>query len=81
MRGKMLQALKLFIILLLFYSCSLFEHEDNGTKSPRDFKWTVDTLAYPGEIQTVMSNLWGTASLFVNTVGCCIFLMDSLLHK
>ena len=38
-------------------------------KSPRDFSWTVDTLAYPGSMQTLMRKIYATSPENVYLVG------------
>lgn len=41
----------------------------SAPKSLREFSWTVDTLDYPGSFQTVMFDIWGTASNNLYVVG------------
>lgn len=38
-------------------------------KDPRQYQWTVDTLAYPGSFQTSMRDIWGSSPKDVYTVG------------
>lgn len=38
-------------------------------QNPRQYKWTVDTLAYPGSFQTSMRDMWGSSSKDVYVVG------------
>jgi hypothetical protein len=38
-------------------------------KNPREYAWTIDTLAYPGSIQTAMFSIWASSATDVYTVG------------
>jgi hypothetical protein len=38
-------------------------------KNPREYTWTVDTLAYPGSHQTLMRNVWGSSSSNIYICG------------
>jgi hypothetical protein len=38
-------------------------------KDPRTYTFTVDTLAYPGNMQTLMSGIWGNSAQNVYVVG------------
>jgi hypothetical protein len=40
-----------------------------GLKNPREYSWTIDTLAYPGSIQTLMGSLWASSPTDVYAVG------------
>jgi len=40
-----------------------------SSKDPRTLKWTVDTLAYPGSFQTLLSDIWGSSAKDVYAVG------------
>lgn len=37
--------------------------------NPREYTWTVDTLAYPGSFQTVMRHIWGSSSSDIYICG------------
>ncbi len=38
-------------------------------KNPREYTWTVDTLAYPGSLQTLMRHVWGSSSSNIYICG------------
>jgi hypothetical protein len=37
-------------------------------RNPREYTWTLDTLAYPGSLQTVMRYIWGSSA---NNIYVC----------
>ena len=42
---------------------------DPPIKNPREYTWTIDTLAYPGSFQTSMRDIWGSSPSNVYVVG------------
>ncbi len=38
-------------------------------KNPREYSWKVDTLSYPGSIQTLMRSIWGSSSSNIYICG------------
>jgi hypothetical protein len=42
---------------------------DPNSPGKRDYKWTVDTLSFPGSAQIVMEDIWGSTPLDVYAVG------------
>jgi hypothetical protein len=42
---------------------------EEPVKGPRTYNWTIDTLSYPGSIQTVMSDIWASSPSDVYVVG------------
>lgn len=64
-----------YIVLLIVIPFSSLGCDDNppGPLRPqpgkRNYVWNVDTLFYPGSIQTRMSSLWGTSAKNVYAVG------------
>ncbi|MGA3286916.1 MAG: hypothetical protein ABSD46_05800 [Bacteroidota bacterium] len=42
---------------------------DEIIKNPREYVWTVDTLAYPGSMQTNMLDIWASSPSDVYVVG------------
>jgi len=42
---------------------------DPPLKNPREYTWTIDTLAYPGSFQTAMWDIWGSSPNDVYVVG------------
>ena len=68
--------MKTFFSLLYAASAIIFlgcEKNPSGPqesfKDPRQYQWTVDTLAYPGSFQTSMRDIWGSSPKDVYTVG------------
>ena len=63
-------AITIISVVLLQLSC-----KDKGTepplplKNPREYTWTIDTLAYPGSFQTAMRDIWGSSPTDVYVVG------------
>ena len=68
---------RIFLFFLLIVSAFFLVHicceRDFSTlpmkKNPREYTWTMDTLAYPGSFQTSMYDIWGSASCNVYVVG------------
>ena len=55
----------IFCVMLAFWACDT----PSGPTDPRNYKWTVDTLEYPGSLQTNMRAIWGSTSKDVYVVG------------
>ena len=57
--------LLLFLFLsplaLIFYSCGVNDPVIDGSKSPRELSWSLDTVYYPESFQTGMISIWGSA--------------------
>jgi hypothetical protein len=64
----MKSALVLVVILLVFSSCK-HNPVDAPLKNPREYAWTIDTLAYPESYQTKMRDIWGSSPRDVYVVG------------
>lgn len=56
-----------FFVMLAMLACN--GPTELGIKNPREYTWTVDTLAYPGSIQTLMYDIWGSSPQDVYAVG------------
>jgi hypothetical protein len=57
---------------LFVYSCKNkpTQPDDNTTKpGKRDYTWTIDTLSYPGSMQTLMRDIWASSPTNVYVVG------------
>lgn len=67
MTGQFLISASL-ILLLLQLSCKTNPVEP-PIKNPREYTWTIDTLAYPNSDQTLMFDIWGSSPKDVWTVG------------
>lgn len=55
-------------LLTAIISCSTFSCKDTGTgpnqkpfKDPRQMTWSIDTLEYPGSMQTIMESMWASS--------------------
>jgi hypothetical protein len=62
----------MFIITsgMLFLGCRDYGSEPPAVRrNPREYTWTVDTLAYPGSFQTNMTDIWGSSPTNVYAVG------------
>ena len=57
------------VFMLIGFACSFGTDPDDPPKNPRDYVWTVDTLAYPGSIQTHMRSIWGSSVSDVYVAG------------
>ncbi len=55
--------------LIALTACSHNPVGPERSKSPRDYTWEVDTLSYPGSLQTIMSDIWGSSPNDVYVVG------------
>ena len=42
---------------------------DEIIKKPREYTWTIDTLSYPGSMQTNMQDIWASSPANVYVVG------------
>jgi len=42
---------------------------DPPIKNPREYTWTIDTLSYPGSLQTLLSSIWASSPHDVYVVG------------
>jgi hypothetical protein len=69
--------MKYFLLMILFASLFLLMCcKDEPTKppneiikNPREYTWTIDTLAYPGSMQTNMRDIWASSPTDVYVVG------------
>lgn len=50
-------------------SCIFDSEPDDPPKNPRDYSWTADTLAYPGNELTKMRSIWGSSATDVYAAG------------
>lgn len=57
----------LFIVILLL--CCKKNITGPSGKDPRQLKWSADTLSYPGNYQTLLNDIWGSAPDDVYAVG------------
>lgn len=61
--------LLLLMMLFFFVGCNDKPVDSNSPKSPREYRWTIDTVAYPGSLQTIMRSIWGSSPNDVYIVG------------
>lgn len=54
-------SLALIAIVILGTNCR-HSTEPIPVKNPREYSWTIDTIAYPGSSQTLMSCIWGSSA-------------------
>ena len=57
------------LILFAIGGCKDSGTETQPVKDPRNYSWSVDTLAFPNSAQTLMRDLWGSSSKDVYAVG------------
>jgi len=55
--------------LILFQAGCKNNPIDSPIKNPREYTWTIDTLAYPGSYQTLMYAIWGSSASNIYVVG------------
>ncbi len=71
----MKQLLSIIIIALVtfaFTTCgenTITPPEQKAPKSPFDMTWTIDTISYPGSMQTMMNSMWASSPKDVWIVG------------
>jgi hypothetical protein len=56
-------------LLFIAFACKETPPEPPQPKDPRTYTWTVDTIAYPGSLQTSMRDIWGSSPTDVYIVG------------
>jgi len=63
--------LPFFCVIFLSLKCceDPVKPSDEVIKNPRDYTWTIDTISYPGSIQTIMQNSWGISPTDLFLVG------------
>jgi len=59
----------LIAIFLIIQGCKDSGVDVIPVKDPRTYTWTADTLAYPGSVQTLMYDIWGSSPKDVYAVG------------
>lgn len=60
----------LFLIMSFFFvGCNDKPVDTNNQRTPREYQWTIDTVAYPGSVQTIMQSIWGSSPNDVYIVG------------
>jgi len=68
-----MKAIVFFCVTAIIIICAGCKKNPADSKetptNPRAYKWTVDTLAYPGSFQTSMRDIWGSSSKDVYVVG------------
>jgi len=62
-------AVLILLLVLLSLTCDKSPTGPEPVKDPRTYTWTIDTLAYPGSIQTTMRDIWASSPNDVYVVG------------
>jgi len=65
----MKQLLGCILLVFIALSCKDTPPEPPVHKDPRTYTWTVDTLSYPGSVQTIMTGIWGSSPSNLYVVG------------
>ncbi|MDP2885187.1 MAG: hypothetical protein Q8P51_09240 [Ignavibacteria bacterium] len=72
-RVRILKSLSLCAVFCLAVTMELHGCKSNPVeappKNPREYTWTIDTIAYPGSYQTSMYDIWGSSPSDVYIVG------------
>jgi len=71
MRIFLMMLIAIFGLLFLSMCCKdePTKPPDEIIKNPREYVWTVDTLAYPGSMQVYMKSIWASSPTDVYVVG------------
>lgn len=59
----------LLFLTLIFQNCNTTEPPVKVEKNPREYAWTMDTLYYPGGLQTLLRSIWGSSANDLYCVG------------
>jgi hypothetical protein len=59
----------LLLAMAFVLQCCKHNPVDAPQTNPREYTWTIDTLAYPGSYQTAMRDIWGSSPSDVYVVG------------
>ncbi len=65
----MVLVVALAIAPLLILGCKTESTGPPPPRNPREYAWTIDTLAYPGSLQTLMRYSWGSSSSNIYICG------------
>lgn len=57
------------IVFLIISGCKDSSIDVQPVKDPRNYSWSIDTLAFPNSAQTLMNDLWGSSKKDVYVVG------------
>jgi hypothetical protein len=57
------------IAAIVQLSCEKSPNGPEPVKDPRQYTWAIDTLTYPGSLQTSMRSIWGSSPKDVYVVG------------
>ena len=66
------EASSIFVALLLFFCFCCLKNPSGPEEEPknsREYTWTVDTLSYPGTLQTLMYDVWASSPRDVYVIG------------
>jgi hypothetical protein len=69
----MINVMRVFVCVSVFVLFVQLDCKDTlidpPIKNPREYTWTIDTLAYPGSFQTLMGDMWASSPSDVYVVG------------
>jgi len=68
-RTFMQGAVPILLVALSFHCGCKKDPASPSQKNLRELTWRVDTLAYPGSFQTLLSDIWGSSAKDVYVVG------------
>lgn len=75
-----LMAGAIIVSLLYIGGCKKDPVGVSPPSSPREYKWRIDTLAYPGSFQTSMRAIWGSSSNDIYVCGHNSSAFGSMYH-
>ncbi len=70
----------LTITMLSLIGCKGTTNDPDMKSVTREYIWTIDTLAYPGSIQTTMMSIWGSSINNIYVVGHNDRVSGSIYH-
>lgn len=80
MKELSLMAGAIIVSLLYIGGCKNDPVGVSPPSSPREYKWRIDTLAYPGSFQTSMRAIWGSSSNDIYVCGHNSSAFGSMYH-
>ena len=77
--------IRMFTLMAAFLFTILFQYCNHSTaptldKDPREYTWTIDTLYYPGSLQTMLKSIWGSSPNNIYAVGHSDELQGQIWH-
>jgi hypothetical protein len=69
MKGLGVMVAAIIALLVHVGGCKKDSVGPQPPKNPREYTWAVDTLAYPGSLQTLMRSIWGPSNTDIYICG------------